>query len=141
MAGWRDELAEILHELGVIQEEEPRLHSNSKSIRREARHCVHSDVEPDIPDIFFHYDTALPTKHSAELKMMRKEVESIVHQVALIMEREDLSPTIREDALIVLHALHKHAQTTRLTQVDEEAHFAALSSLLHFCRLVLAISE
>jgi hypothetical protein len=137
MAGWQDELVEILQELGVTQEE-PRLHSNKKFIRREARHCVHSDVEPDI---FFHYDTALPTKHAAELKMMRKEVESIVRQVALIMEREDLSPTIREDALIVLHALHKHAQTIRLTQVDEEAHLAALSSLLHFCRLVLAISE
>ncbi|MBV9688286.1 MAG: hypothetical protein JO202_01105 [Ktedonobacteraceae bacterium] len=107
MAGWEEELAIILHELGVRFED-----SNS-----------HND--PWVSD----------------LNMMRREVDSIVTQVVLLMQRGDLDSSLKEDVMIVLRALRRLANTMQQTVSGDHAYLESVSAMLHFCRLVLQLSE
>jgi hypothetical protein len=145
MAGWQEELAELLSELGVTQEE-PRSHLRSKS------KATHSDVKRRMQmqespaDAYILENIAAASEDYPEgwmndLSRMRLEVDSIVRQVISLMQRGDLDNSLKEDVIAVLRALRRRAAVTQLAAATDEAYLEAATSLLHFCRLVLSLSE
>src|SRR4051812_30491771 len=103
MAGWEEELAALLSELGVKQEE-PQAHL------QQARKPLHSDVkrrEQFTDALFWSDDSESDDAWINDLDMMRREVDSIVSQVVLLMQRGDLDTSLKEDVMVVLRALRR----------------------------------
>src|SRR5260370_40224413 len=144
MAGWQDELAELLRELGVTQEEPKALsRSKGKVTRNDTKRRLRArELYTDA----FLDSIAAASENNAEpwetdLSQMRLEVDSIVRQVISLMQRGDLDRSIKEDVMVVLRALRKRAAVTQKATVSDEAYLESATSLLHFCRLVLSLSE
>ncbi|HEU0003036.1 MAG TPA: hypothetical protein VFQ36_19140 [Ktedonobacteraceae bacterium] len=144
MAGWQEELAELLRELGVTQEEpkaQPR--SKGKVTRSDVKRRMHS--RDPYADAFLDNISAASDSYAepweTDLSQMRLEVDSIVRQVISLMQRGDLDRSLKEDVMVVLRALRRRAAVTSKTTVSDEAYLEAATSLLHFCRLVLSLSE
>jgi hypothetical protein len=59
------------------------------------------------------------------------------------MHRGDLDISLKEDVMVVLRALRRRLSATRyaLTVSSDEAYLESASAMLHFCRLVLQLSE
>ena len=157
MAGWEEELALLLRELGVKQEE-PDAHSRrtSKPSRKSTRKPTPSDVsqqgdikyQEQFADALFG-GTGNTTSNSThdendpwmdDLGLMRREVDSIVRQVVRLMQQGDIEPSIKEDVMVVLRALRRRAMVTQQAAATDEAYLESASAMLHFCRLVLQIS-
>lgn len=140
MAGWEEELAVLLRELGVQQEE-------TKAHLRPIRKPMRSDVKrrEQFADALFWdggYDGADEDEAwMDDLTMMRREVDSIVRQVVLLMQRGDLDTSLKEDVMVVLRALRRRATITQQAAASDEAYLESASAMLHFCRLVLQLSE
>jgi hypothetical protein len=142
MASWEEELAVLLQELGVKQEEpQTYLPQMRKPLRRDVKrreqcvdpHFLDEENEPDEDDLWVQ-----------DIATMRREVDSIVSQVILLMQRGDLEPSVKEDVMVVLRALRRHlpsAHSSALSPTSEEAYLESASALLHFCRLALQLSE
>ncbi len=156
MAGWEEELALLLHELGVKQEE-PDAHSRrtSKPSRKSTRKPPSSDVsqqgdikyrEQFADSLFWGAGNTTNSAHdendpwTTDLALMRREVDSIVRQVVRLMQQEDIEPSIKEDVMVVLRALRRRAMVTQQAAATDEAYLESASAMLHFCRLVLQIS-
>ncbi len=138
MAGWEDELSALLNDLGVKQEEtQPQLRQR-KPMRSDVKRRDQfadallwnddSDVDDDDPWM-------------KDLDVMRHEVDTIVSQVVLLMQRGDLDVTLKEDVMMVLRALRRRVPNALQTVNNDEAYLESASALLHFCRLVLQLSE
>jgi hypothetical protein len=139
MAGWEEELAVLLRELGVQQEE-------SSTHPRPVRRPMHSDVKRHQPpaDALLWNERADQNEVDIEvndLSAMRREVDSIVNQVIQLMQRGDLDSTLKEDIMVVLRALRRRAAVTQQAAASEEAYLESASAMLHFCRMVLLLSE
>jgi hypothetical protein len=137
MAGWEEELAVLLRELGVKQEE-PQAHL------QQARKPSRSDLsrrEPCADASFWNEDEGDEDEWMDDLDSMRHEVDSIVSQVVLLMQRGDLDPSLKEDVMVVLRALRRRLPLNQHFPTGEEAYLESASALLHFCRLVLQLSE
>ena len=144
MASWQEELAELLRELGVTQEETKALPRSKGKVtrndtRRRLRACeLYTDAFLD--------NIAAASESQAEpwetdLSQMRLEVDSIVRQVISLMQRGDLDRSIKEDVMVVLRALRRRAALAQKATVSDEVYLESATSLLHFCRLVLSLSE
>ncbi len=140
MAGWEEELAVLLRELGV-QQEEPKAHL------RPTRKPMRSDVKrrEQFADALF-WDGGYDGDDDDEewmndLTLMRREVDLIVSQVVLLMQRGDLDTSLKEDVMVVLRALRRRAAITKQAAASDEAYLESVSAMLHFCRLVLQLSE
>ena len=140
MAGWEEELAVLLGELGVQQEE-------TKAHLRPTRKPMRSDVKrrEQFADALF-WDSSYAGEDDDEawmndLTLMRREVDSIVSQVVLLMQRGDLDTSLKEDVMVVLRALRRRATVTHQAAASDEAYLESASAMLHFCRLVLQLSE
>ncbi len=59
------------------------------------------------------------------------------------MQRGDLDTSLKEDVMVVLRALRRRLPATRqsATTSNDEAYLESASAMLHFCRLVLQLSE
>ena len=139
MAGWEEELAVLLRELGVQQEE-------SSTRPRPARKPMHSDVKRNQPsaDALLWNERVDQDEVDIEindLSAMRREVDSIVSQVIRLMQRGDLDSALKEDIMVVLRALRRRAAVTQQAASSEEAYLESASAMLHFCRMVLLLSE
>ncbi len=141
MAGWEEELAVLLRELGVQQEE-------SKAHLRPTRKPMRSDVKrrEQFADALFWdggYDDDDDDDEAwmNDLTLMRREVDSIVSQVVLLMQRGDLDTSLKEDVMVVLRALRRRATITQQAAASDEAYLESASAMLHFCRLVLQLSK
>ncbi len=139
MAGWEEELSVLLSELGVKQEE-------PQTPARPTRQPMRSDVKrrEQFSDALRWDNTAEPLDDDPwfdDLDMMRHEVDAIVSQVVLLMQRGDLDPAIREDVMVVLRALRRRIPMAQQSSTSDEAYLESASALLHFCRLVLQLSE
>ena len=142
MASWEEELAVLLQELGVKQEEPPtHLQQIRKPLRRPRKRreqCTDGrflDEENELDDDDYGVQ---------DIATMRREVDSIVSQVIVLMQRGDLEPSVKEDVMIVLRALRRHippAHSSAFPLTSEEAYLESASALLHFCRLALRLSE
>ncbi len=142
MASWEEELAVLLQELGVKQEEpQTYLPQTRKPLRRDVKrreqcidpHFLDEENELEEDDLWVQ-----------DIATMRREVDSIVSQVILLMQRGDLEPSVKEDVMVVLRALRRHlpsAHPSALPPASEEAYLESASALLHFCRLALQLSE
>ncbi len=159
MAGWEEELALLLHELGVKQEE-PDTHSRpmSKPSRKSTRKPTPSDVSKrgdvrrreQFADALF-WGAGNATEGDVaddendpwmnDLSLMRREIDSIVRQVVRLMQQGDIEPSVKEDVMVVLRALRRRAMVTQQAAATDEAYLESASAMLHFCRLVLQISE
>ena len=142
MASWEEELAVLLQELGVKQEEpQAHLQTTSKPLRRQRKRREQcSDAR------FLDEDNELDNDDFGvqDIATMRREVDSIVSQVIVLMQRGDLEPSVKEDVMIVLRALRRHippAHSSAFSLTSEEAYLESASALLHFCRLALQLSE
>ena len=137
MAGWEEELAVLLRELGVKQEE-------SRAHLRPTRRRMRSDVtrrEQFADALFWSNEADDDDAWMTDLNSMRREVDSIVSQVILLMQRGDLDSSIKEDVMVVLRALRRRASITQQAASSDEAYLESASAMLHFCRLVLQLSE
>lgn len=140
MAGWEEELAVLLSELGVKQEE-PQAHL------QQARKPLYGDVqrrEQFTDALFWGEDNEVDDDGWInDLDMMRREVDSIVSQVILLMQRGDLDTSLKEDVMVVLRALRRRLPTARQSAIasSDEAYLESASAMLHFCRLILQLSE
>jgi len=153
MASWEDELAVLLRELGVTLEE-PRTHLGPT--------YVHEDHQQEILPFREKKDSKRKTQSTdafiwgrasnssidededawlSDLRLMRREVESIVIQVVRLMQRGDLDPSLKEDVLVVLRALRRRASVTQQAAASDAAYLEFAAAMLHFCRLVLRLSE
>ena len=65
----------------------------------------------------------------SDLDMMRHEVDSIVTQVILLMQRGDLEITLKEDVMIVLRALRRLANTMQQTVSGDHAYLESVSAM------------
>ena len=156
MAGWEEELALLLHELGV-KHEEPDAHSRrtSKPSRKPTRNSTPSDIsqqgeskyrEQFADARFWGTGNTTSSAHDEndpwmdDLGLMRREVDSIVRQVVRLMQQGDIEPSIKEDVMVVLRALRRRAMITQQAAATDEAYLESASAMLHFCRLVLQIS-
>ena len=140
MAGWEEELAVLLRELGV-KEEEPKSHlrPSSKPMRSDVKRRGHSLLwGRDGKDANFDNDD---DSWMNDLNMMRREVDSIVSQVVLLMQRGELDSSLKEDVMVVLRALKRRSPMLSLPTTSDEAYLESASAMLHFCRLVLQLSE
>jgi len=72
---------------------------------------------------------------------MRREVDSIVRQVIRLMQRGDLDESIKEDVMVVLRALRRGAIANEQVGASDEVYLEHAAAMLHFCRLVLNLSE
>jgi len=160
MAGWEDELAVLLRELGVTQEE-PKAHlrpmltddtNAGASIRN------FGDVL-DAEDLFFLRKDKMKWQDQGtdvivrdamtedddasmnDLSLMRHEVDTIVSQVVRLMQRGDIDATVKEDVMVVLRALRRRASVTQQAAASETAYLEFAAAMLHFCRLVLRLDE
>ncbi len=159
MAGWEEELALLLGELGVKQEE-PNIHSRPTSTpsQKSTRKPMSSDVtkrgdikgrEQFADALFWGMGNATNGDVADDendpwmndLSLMRREVDSIVRQVVRLMQRGDMEPSLKEDVMVVLRALRRRAMVTQQAAATDEAYLESASALLHFCRLVLQLSE
>src|SRR5947209_1887086 len=137
MASWQDELAELLRELGVTTEE-PRTHLRPVSNEMFAQ-------EPSVENFILENIAAVAEEDAeawlADLDTMRREVDSIVRQVIQLIQRGGLEPSLKEDVMIVLRALRRRATATRQAGYSEEAYIESAAAMLHFCRIILRLSE
>ncbi len=166
MAGWEEELALLLRELGVAQEE-PDTHSqrtgkhSQKSTKRPLppmssdtrKHGKQGDIkrhEQFADALFWGAGNTLGDDGSADsendpwmndLSLMRREVDSIVRQIVRLMQRGAMEPSLKEDVMVVLRALRRRSMVTQQAAITDEAYLESASALLHFCRLVLQLSE
>ena len=144
MAGWQDELAELLRELGVTQEEPKALsRSKGKVNRNDVKRRLRSRERST--DAFLDNIAAASESYAepleTDLSQMRLEVDSIVRQVISLMQRGDLDRSIKEDVMVVLRALRRRAALAQKATVSDEVYLESATSLLHFCRLVISLSE
>jgi len=153
MAGWQEELAMLLRELGVTQEE-PETHLPTTRLTR--RKLLRSDAKRrrQSADALF-WDGADSRVEEGEgseagddddieltdLTSMRREVDSIVRQVIRLMQRGDLDESVKEDVMIVLRALRRGAIANEQVGASEEVYLEHAAAMLHFCRLILNLSE
>lgn len=169
MAGWEEELANILHTLGVEQEQ-PAPHR--RPLRKPTRH--HPGWDEQIAEAI-HWDALQGNDDDSEknedeaeawlleeleglddieeiereadnlwmqdLELMRYEVDSIVSQVIRLMQSGDLDASLKEDVMIVLRALRRRSGGTQQAAKSDETYLESASALLHFCRLVLQLSD
>jgi hypothetical protein len=141
MASWEEELAVLLRELGVKQEEpQTRLQQMRKPLRSDVKR---RDQCADA--LFLDEEDAIDEEDFGiqDIASMRREVDSIVSQVILLMQRGNLASSIKEDIMVVLRALRRNTPSVRsaVTPSGEEAYLESASALLHFCRLTLQLSE
>ena len=143
MAGWEEELAILLNELGVTQEK-------TRTHLQPTRKRIHHDAtrrERAADDLFWDdgmADSGVQEDDDAwlnDLSMMRREVDSIVSQVIRLMQRGDLDKSSKEDVMVVLRALRRQATASQLAASSDEAYLESAAAMLHFCRLVLRLSE
>jgi len=153
MAGWEEELAVLLRELGVTQEE-PKAHLRPTHINEadyvqgkpplRPRPRVKRQVQST--DALFWGGTADSEVEDDDARMddlylMRREVDSIVKQVIRLMQHGDLDISLKEDVLVVLRALRRRASVTQQAAASDAAYLESAAAMLHFCRLVLRLSE
>jgi hypothetical protein len=161
MAGWEEELAGILRKLGVEQEQSASHHSliRKPTQRKNKWHEQTSDALPwgdlresDVSDMGKDEEELWLVDEGEEvdedddiwmqdLELMRYEVDSIVNQVVRLMQHGGLAPSLKDDVMIVLHALRRRATATQQAARSDEAYLEFASAILHFCRLVLQLSE
>jgi hypothetical protein len=156
MAGWQEELAELLRELGVTQEE-PKTHLRSSTLKHSdvkhrtqahnprKQHKPHDQHEQSV-DAFILDDIAADAENYTEpwledLSIMRLEVDSIVRQVIQLMQRGDLDNSLKEDVMVVLRALRRRAAVSQQAAISDEAYLESAASMLHFCRIIIQLSE
>jgi hypothetical protein len=152
MASWEDELVVLLRELGVTLEE-PRIHLGPT--------YIHEDHQQEILPLREKKDSKRQTRSTdafiweragnssideddawlSDLRLMRSEVESIVIQVVRLMQHGDLDPSLKEDVMVVLRALRRRASVTQQAAASDAAYLEFAAAMLHFCRLVLRLSE
>ena len=158
MASWEDELAVLLREMGVTQEE-----LKAQGTHRKPTHADETDMTQEkfpVPrrnevkrkvqstDAFFWRrkgERVADDEHDeawmSDLHLMRREVESIVTQVVHLMQYGDIDPALKEDVLVVLRALRRRASVTQQAESSDTAYLEFAAAMLHFCRLVLRLSE
>jgi len=139
MAGWEEELAELLRDLGVALEEpgpQTHLQTTRKPRRSDVQRRERSAEAVNWDDMVDDDDTWL-----ADLRLMRREVDSIVTQVVHLMQRGDLDKASKEDVMVVMRALRSSASLVRQVASNDEAYLEFAAAMLHFCRLVLRMSE
>lgn len=141
MAGWQDELADLLRELGVTPEESG---VHTPTARRTAGlRLPNASIEALILQ-----DIAAAAEEDEELELwitdlddMRREVDSIVRQVVSLIQSGNFNPSFKDDVMMVLRALRRRATVTRQASASEEATLESVKAMLHFCRLILRLSE
>lgn len=141
MAGWENELSELLCELGVMQEE-PKTHPrlSSKRMRSDVKRRERTADEIFLGDIR-ERESDDEEVWISDLAEMRREIDSIVRQVIHLMRRGDLDISLKEDVMVVLRALRRRSAVTQQAATSDEAYLESAAAMLHFCRLVLRLSE
>ncbi len=153
MAGWEEELAVLLRNLGVIEEPPSHPQPMYSQVKNDATKWERQEMSTDIMP----WDEALDLSEDevieasvtsedieeeawlADLSTMKREVETIVAQVIRLIQRGDLDQPLKEDIMVVLRALQKRSGSQLAS--GDELYLESAAEMLHFCRLVLRLSE
>ncbi len=125
MAGWQDELAELLRELGVTLEEPKTLpRPKSKVTRNDTRRRLRARElnRGAFLDKFAATSESQAEPWETDLSQMRLEVDAIVRQVISLMQRGDLDRSLKEDVMVVLRALRRRAAAAQKATVSDEVY-------------------
>jgi hypothetical protein len=146
MAGWEEELAVLLRELGVTQEEpkiplRPSHSSEARYLQGKPPLRPRNKIKRQSALFWGSADGPDDDAWMGDLSLMRREVDSIVTQVIYLMQHGDLDPALKEDVLVVLRALRRRASVTQQAAASDADYLEATAAMLHFCRLVLRLSE
>lgn len=159
MRRWEEELAVLLRELGVTQEEpeahlQPELTDDANAsglrnfgdvldaedllfLRKDRMKWQDQETDIIVRDAMIEDNDAWID----DLSSMRREVDTIVAQVVRLMQRGDIDAAVKEDVLVVLRALRRRASVTQQAAASETAYLEFAAAMLHFCRLVLRLDE
>ncbi len=142
MAGWQEELAELLRELGVTPEE-PQIHLRSKRrpLSSDIGRYWYADPAAEHLDETLEGESDEAEAYMMDLGAMGREVDSIVQQVIRLTRHGELEQSAKDDVLEVLRALRKFSIVTQQVAPGDEAYLESVSAMLRFCRLVLRLSE
>jgi hypothetical protein len=142
MAGWQEELAELLRELGVTPEE-PQIHLRSKRrpLSSDTGRYWYADPAAEHLDETLEGESDEAEAYMMDLGAMGREVDSIVQQVIRLTRHGELEQSAKDDVLEVLRALRKFSIVTQQVAPGDEAYLESVSAMLRFCRLVLRLSE
>ncbi|HEV2582715.1 MAG TPA: hypothetical protein VGT44_17790, partial [Ktedonobacteraceae bacterium] len=128
---------ELLRELGVTPEE------SGASLRPTSYST--SALSPFTERMILEHIAEAATEDAEawleDLDTMRREVDSIVRQVIRLIKRGGLEPSLKEDVMVVLRALRSRASATRPAIDGEIASIESNAAMLHFCRIILRLSE
>ena len=141
MAGWEQELAGMLRELGVTQEEPKTPPRYSKKPMRSEVKRRDRNADAFFIDEMKESESEDEEVWTSDLALMRREIDSIVRQVIHLMQRGDLDSSLKEDVMVVLRALNRRSAVTQQAATGDEAYLESAAAMLHFCRLVLRLSE
>lgn len=149
MAGWQEELAALLRELGITQEEQsprfPMAQAREDDFAPFSLYYGQEGKDVQFADAAFWgnigEDKAADDTWMNDLAAMRRDVESIVAQLVHLLQHGRIDPALKEDILIVLRALRRRAMATEQAGEGELAHIESVAAMLHFCRLVLRLNE
>lgn len=151
MADWQEELAMLLRELGVRQEEPETLlrstHISENGFQSlgnltDLQAMFGMKRQEQMTDAIQWADMREDDDvWMSDLSLMRREVESIVTQVMRLMQRGGLDTSLKEDVMVVLQALRRRATVTQQAAASDTAYLEFAAAMLHFCRLVLRLSE
>ncbi|HVB22161.1 MAG TPA: hypothetical protein VNG51_09475 [Ktedonobacteraceae bacterium] len=160
MRRWEEELAVLLRELGVTQEEpEAHLRPLVTDDAKEGAGSWNFGDALDAEDLLFlrkdrmkwqDQETDVIVREAMiedndawidDLSLMRREVDTIVAQVVRLMQRGDIDAAVKEDVMVVLRALRRRASVTQQAAASETAYLEFAAAMLHFCRLVLRLDE
>jgi len=163
MAGWEEELAVLLRELGVTQEE-PKTHLRPTQIGETSFPqgmppvCHKDEIKRQVQAVDVRFwgrangsnvrssagdagKTEYDDADMSDLRDMHHEVDAIVKQIVYLMQHGDIDTSIKEDVLVVLRALRRRASVTQQAAASDTAYLEAVSAMLHFCRIVLRLNE
>ena len=150
MADWRVELETLLSHLHVsLEQEAVPARKEAAAGRSRTEEGAHDDqeqaamLEPDIP----HGDEASPD--GDEVSAVRSEIEATVRRVVALTQAGMLDTQLRDDVVFVLQALTRpqprtgkqRARSHSPADSSSEWQLASAAAVLHFCRIVLHLTQ
>jgi phospholipase/lecithinase/hemolysin len=147
MADWESELQDLLRTLDVsleqnalltIPAEPPALSAFGGALADE------SDPSDSMVRAFeqaYEQPTDLATPDGMEINAIRQEIEATVARVVSLTRAGQLDRAVRDDVVLVLRALTRPHPSMRNQQTHDDWHLASAAAILHFCRVVLRLTQ
>ncbi len=139
MSNWEYELETLLSRLGVQWEALPA-HKPEAEVEDDALEpeALASSLDDGLDGENWE---RLAEEELDQLSVVRREIEATVGRVSRMVRAGRLDSVIRDDVLFVLRALCRVRPVAGGGESEEEEQLAAAAAILHFCRIVLRLTQ